>query len=117
MMCVAAAGVLMNAVIAALLWTTSRDVNIRSTFIHMLGDTLSTAAVIIGGGANLLTGHIWFDPVLSLFIAALILWSWVSIVRETLNILLEGTPRGCSLAEIRLSMQAIDGVQDVHDRQ
>jgi hypothetical protein len=53
MMIVAAAGVLMNGVIAALLWTTSRDVNIRSTFIHMLGDTLSTAAVIVGGAAIL----------------------------------------------------------------
>jgi cobalt-zinc-cadmium efflux system protein len=115
MMIVAAAGVLMNGVIAALLWTTARDVNIRSTFIHMLGDTLSTAAVIIGGGAILLTGHNWIDPVLSILIAALILWSSMSIVRETLNILLEGTPRGCSLAEVRRSLQAIDGVQDVHD--
>ena len=56
MMIVAAAGVLMNGVIAALLWTSSRDINIRSTFVHMLGDTLSTAAVIIGGGAILFTG-------------------------------------------------------------
>ncbi len=115
MMIVAAAGVLMNGVIAALLWTTSRDVNIRSTFIHMLGDTLSTAAVIIGGGAILLTGQNWIDPVLSILIATLILWSSVSIVRETLNILLEGTPRNCSLAEIRQTLQAIDGVEDVHD--
>jgi cobalt-zinc-cadmium efflux system protein len=107
MMIVAAAGVLMNGVIAALLWTTARDVNIRSTFIHMLGDTLSTAAVIIGGN--------WIDPVLSILIAALILWSSMSIVRETLNILLEGTPRGCSLVEIRQSLQALDGVQDIHD--
>jgi cobalt-zinc-cadmium efflux system protein len=115
MMIVAAAGVLMNGVIAALLWTTSRDVNIRSTFIHMLGDTLSTAAVIVGGAAILFTAHNWIDPVLSLLIAGLILWSSLSIVRETLNILLEGTPRGCSLAEIRISLQAIEGVQDVHD--
>ena len=71
MMIVAAAGVLMNGVIAALLWTTSRDVNIRSTFIHMLGDTLSTAAVIVGGAAILFTGHNWIDPVLSILIAAL----------------------------------------------
>jgi cobalt-zinc-cadmium efflux system protein len=115
MMIVAAAGVLMNGVIAALLWTAARDVNIRSTFIHMLGDTLSTAAVIVGGLAILLTGHNWIDPVLSLCIATLILWSSLSIVRETLNILLEGTPRGCSLTEIRVSLQAIDGVEDVHD--
>ncbi len=97
MMIVAAAGVLMNGVIAALLWTTSRDVNIRSTFIHMLGDTLSTAAVIVGGAAILLTGQNWIDPLLSMLIAALILWSSISIVRETLNILLEGTPRGVSI--------------------
>src|SRR5580658_11069659 len=104
MMIVAAAGVLMNGVIAALLWTTSRDVNIRSTFIHMLGDTLSTAAVIVGGAAILFTGQSWIDPVLSLAIAALIIWSSLSIVRETLNILLEGTPRGLSVPEIRNSL-------------
>jgi cobalt-zinc-cadmium efflux system protein len=115
MMIVAAAGVLMNGVIAALLWSTSRDVNISSTFIHMLGDTLSTAAVIVGGVAILFTGHNWIDPVLSLAIAVLILWSSLSIVRETLNILLEGTPRGCSLADLRATLEAIEGVQDVHD--
>ncbi|MGC2402409.1 MAG: cation diffusion facilitator family transporter [Acidobacteriaceae bacterium] len=115
MMIVAAAGVVMNGVIAGLLWSASRDVNIRSTFIHMLGDTLSTAAVIAGGVAIMLTGHNWIDPVLSLLIAALILWSSLSIVRETLNILLEGTPRGCSLTEIRRSLRAVEGVQDVHD--
>jgi cobalt-zinc-cadmium efflux system protein len=115
MMIVAAAGVLMNGVIAALLWTTSRDVNIRSTFVHMLGDTLSTAAVIVGGAAILLTGLAWIDPMLSILIAALILWSSISIVRETLNILLEGTPRGVSLSDIRTSLEAIEGVEDVHD--
>ncbi len=115
MMIVAAAGVVMNGIIAALLWSAARDVNIRSTFIHMLGDTLSTAAVILGGAAILFTGHNWIDPVLSILIAALILWSSLSIVRETLNILLEGTPRGCSLADMRATLQAIEGVQDVHD--
>src|ERR1700723_2754848 len=115
MMIVAAAGVVMNGVIAAFLFSGSRDINIRSTFIHMLGDTLSTAAVIVGGAAILFTHMNWIDPVLSLLIAALILWSSVSIVRETLNILLEGTPRGCSLAEIRVSLQAIEGVLDIHD--
>jgi cobalt-zinc-cadmium efflux system protein len=115
MMFVAAAGVLMNGIIAAMLWRVSHDVNIRSVFIHMLGDTLSTAAVIAGGLAILLTGRTWIDPALSLGIAALILWSSVSIVRETLNILLEGTPRGISLVDIRSTLAAIDGVEDVHD--
>ena len=115
MMAVAAAGVLMNGVIAAMLWRVSHDVNIRSVFIHMLGDTLSTAAVIGGGIAIILTGHSWIDPALSLAISALILWSSLSIVVETLNILLEGTPRGLSLGEIRTTLEQIDGVEDVHD--
>ena len=115
MMFVAAAGVLMNGLIAAMLWRVSHDVNIRSVFIHMLGDTLSTAAVIVGGLVILLTGRTWIDPALSIAIAALILWSSISIVRETLNILLEGTPRGISLIEIRSTLAAIDGVEDVHD--
>jgi cobalt-zinc-cadmium efflux system protein len=115
MMIVAAAGVLMNGVIAALLWGVARDVNLRSAFLHMAGDTLSTAAVIAGGAGILLTGQNWIDPVLSLFIAALILWSSIGIVRETLNILLEGTPRGVSLPDIRSGMEAVEGVINVHD--
>ena len=115
MMIVAAAGVVMNGVIAALLWGVARDVNMRSAFIHMAGDTLSTAAVIAGGAGILLTGQNWIDPVLSILIAALILWSSVDIVRETLNILLEGTPRGLSLSQIRAGMEAVEGVLNVHD--
>ena len=109
MMYVAAAGVIMNGVIAALLWGVARDVNMRSAFIHMAGDTLSTAAVIAGGAGILITGQNWIDPVLSLIIAALILWSSIGIVRETLNILLEGTPRGISLLEIRSGMESVSG--------
>ena len=115
MMTVAAAGVLMNGAIAAMLWKSSSDVNIRIVFLHMLGDTLSTAAVIAGGAGILITGASWLDPALSLLIAAMIAWSSASIVRETLNILLEGTPRALSLADIRTAVAAVPGVLDVHD--
>jgi cobalt-zinc-cadmium efflux system protein len=115
MMIVAAAGVVMNGVIAALLWGVARDVNMRSAFLHMAGDTLSTAAVIAGGAGILYTGRNWIDPVLSLVIAALILWTSLGIVRETLNILLEGTPRGVAIGEIRSGMEAVEGVINVHD--
>jgi cobalt-zinc-cadmium efflux system protein len=115
MMIVAAAGVAMNGIIATLLWGVARDVNLRSAFLHMAGDTLSTAAVIAGGVGILFTGRNWIDPVLSLLIAALIFWSSVGIVRETLNILLEGMPRGISLTEIRSGMETVDGVVNVHD--
>jgi len=115
MMAVAAAGVLMNGAIAGLLWKFSGDVNIRSVFLHMLGDTLSTAAVIAGGAGILFTGAYWIDPVLSLLIAGMIIWSSITIVRETLNILLEGTPSAVELSEVHTAISTVPGVLDVHD--
>jgi len=112
---VAAAGVVMNGVIAFLLYRTGRDVNLRSAFLHEIGDTLSTAAVIAGGWVILATGQNWIDSALSFGIGALILWSGFGIVRETLNILLEGTPRGIKLERVEAAIREIDGVNDVHD--
>ena len=112
---VAAAGVLMNGVIALLLYRSGRDVNIRSAFLHEIGDTLSTSAVIVGGWAILTTGQNWIDSALSFGIGALILWSGFGIVRETLNILLEGTPAGIKLGRVETAIRAIEGVNDVHD--
>jgi cobalt-zinc-cadmium efflux system protein len=115
MMWVAAAGVVMNGVIALLLFRAGGDVNIRSALLHEIGDTLSTAAVIVGGWVILITGQYWIDSALSLGIGALILWSGFGIVRETLNILLEGTPRGMKLDQVAECIGAIEGVNDVHD--
>jgi cobalt-zinc-cadmium efflux system protein len=115
MMWVAAAGVLMNGVIALLLYRSGGDVNIRSALLHEVGDTLSTAAVIAGGWAIILTGNYWIDSVLSVAIGVLILWSGLGIVRETLNILLEGTPRGMKLEKIESAIRSVEGVNDVHD--
>jgi cobalt-zinc-cadmium efflux system protein len=115
MMWVAAAGVAMNGVIALLLYRSGGDVNIRSALLHEVGDTLSTAAVIVGGWVILATGNYWIDSALSIAIGVLILWSGFSIVRETLNILLEGTPRGMKLEKIELAIRSVEGVNDVHD--
>lgn len=110
-----AVGTVMNAVIAFYLYRTSRDLNIRSAFLHEIGDTVSSAAVLVGGWAMIVTGQYWIDPALSIGIGALILWSSLGIIRETLNILLEGTPRGIQLDRIRQTISEIDGVNDVHD--
>jgi cobalt-zinc-cadmium efflux system protein len=115
MMWVAAAGVVMNGAIALLLYRAGGDVNIRSALLHEVGDTLSTAAVIAGGWAILITGNYWIDSVLSIAIGVLILWSGFGIVRETLNILLEGTPRGMKLEKIEGAIRSVEGVNDVHD--
>ena len=115
MMWVAAAGVVMNGAIALLLFRADRDVNIRSALLHEIGDTLSTAAVIAGGWAILTTAQYWIDSALSFAIGALILWSSFGIMRETLNILLEGTPRGIKLVLVEAAIRDVDGVNDVHD--
>jgi len=115
MIWVAAAGVAMNGAIALLLWRSGRDVNVRSALLHEVGDTVSTAAVIVGGWIILMTGLTWVDPALSFGIGALILWSSFGIVRETLNILLEGTPRGMSIDDVEAAVRDITGVADVHD--
>jgi cobalt-zinc-cadmium efflux system protein len=123
MMWVAAAGVVMNGVIALMLYRTTvrsggrsgGDVNIRSALLHEVGDTLSTAAVIAGGWAILVTQNYWIDSALSFGIGTLILWSGFGIVRETLNILLEGTPRGVKLESVEIAIRSIEGVNDVHD--
>ena len=115
MMWVAAGGVVMNGVIALLLYRAGGDVNIRSALIHEVGDTLSTAAVIAGGWAILLTGKYWIDSALSFGIGALILWSSFGILRETMNILLEGTPRGLQLDVVEAAIRKVEGVNDVHD--
>jgi cobalt-zinc-cadmium efflux system protein len=115
MMWVAACGVVMNGAIALMLLRTRKDLNIRSAFLHELGDTLSTAAVIVGGWVILETKQTWVDSALSFGIGALVLWSSFGIIRESLNILLEGTPRGISLHKIAEAVRVIEGVIDVHD--
>jgi cobalt-zinc-cadmium efflux system protein len=115
MIWVAAAGVVMNGAIALLLMRGHRDINLRSALLHEIGDTLSTAAVIAGGIMIALTGERWIDPALSVGISVMILWSSIGIIRESLNILLEGTPSGMELQRIEEIIRTIPGVNDVHD--
>jgi len=115
MIWVAAAGVIMNGGIALLLMRGRRDINMRSAIVHEIGDTLSTAAVIVGGVAIIFTGQRWIDPALSVGIGVMILWSSIGIIRESLNILLEGIPRGMELQGIETTIREIPGVNEVHD--
>ncbi len=115
MMWVAGAGVLLNGAITLVLLRGGRDLNLRSVLIHEIGDTLSTAAVIAGGWAIHVTGHSWIDPALSIGISVMVLWSSAGIVRESLNILLEGAPSSMELDTIIAELRAVSGVLDVHD--
>ena len=84
MIAVAAAGLVVNVVVMIALHADSkRDLNIRGAFMHMLGDALSSLGIIAGGFAIAATGLPWIDPLLSVLIAVLILWSGWGIVRES----------------------------------
>ena len=116
MIVVAALALVLNGGIMLSLRQAQRhDINIRSAFVHFLGDALGAIAIIAGAIAIHYTGWVQIDPALSIVIALLIVWTAWDIIRESLNILLEGLPRGIRLAEVATSMRGIEGVLDVHD--
>jgi len=115
MMITAAVALVLNATITFALHDEGRhDVNIRSAVLHMLGDAVSSAGIIVAAILIRVTKSPQWDPAVSLLIAALILWSSWGILRETINLLLEGTPSGIDPAEVTQSLGAIEGVYGVH---
>ena len=116
MIWVAAVALLLNGTIMLGLQNGRKgDINIRAAFIHMLGDALGAVAIIIGAVAIGYTGWTYIDPLLSIALGALIIYTAWDIIHESLNILLEGLPRGLELQKVTESMGAIEGVLDVHD--
>jgi cobalt-zinc-cadmium efflux system protein len=115
MIVVAAIGLLMNLAIAWGLGGHGHDLNIRAAWIHMLGDAASSAGIIAGAILIRFTGWLAIDPALSILIGVGILWSAWGIVKDALNILLEGLPKGLTLSDVRKEVGQIDGVVDVHD--
>ena len=87
----------------------------RSAFVHMAGDALSTVGVVTAGIGIALLGWNWLDPFASLLIAALVLWSAWGIVRETVDILLESTPRDLDVEAMVRDIMTTEGVSGVHD--
>jgi len=116
MLVVAALGLAVN---VSIMWglrkEQTRDLNIRSAFIHMLGDALGSIGIIGGAIGIRYTGWQRIDPVLSALIAGLIIWTAWGIIREALNILLEGLPKGLKLQTVCCAMREVGGVLDVHD--
>ncbi len=91
------------------------DLNLRSAFVHLAGDAISTLGAVLAGMAIKLTGQQWLDPLVSVFIALLILWNAWVIARESVDILLEGTPRGVDMRLMVRDLLQIKGVRGVHD--
>jgi cobalt-zinc-cadmium efflux system protein len=108
--------VLMNTVIAMWLHSASHtSLTVRSAFVHMLGDALSSAGVVAAGVAIRLTGWAYADPLVSILIGVFIIYTSLGIVSEAINVLLEGAPRGLNMKQLLDAMQSVPGVEDVHD--
>lgn len=117
MLGIAVLGLAVNLGSAGLLAGVGReDLNVRSAFLHMVGDTLSSVAIIIGAVAMYYTGRYAIDPALSLLIALLIARWGFGLVRDSLRVLLEAAPRGLSVAEVARALEEEAGaaVHDVH---
>lgn len=91
------------------------DLNVRSAYLHVLGDTLSSFAVIAGGVAMILTGNYLIDPVLSILIAILIVFSSLRLLRESVDILMERTPKHIDIEKLKEDISAVEGVEGIHD--
>jgi cobalt-zinc-cadmium efflux system protein len=116
MLWVAAAAMVLNGgIMFGLHRTGEKDINIRGAFLHMLGDLLGSGAIVIGALVIRSTGWLRIDPLLSVAISILVVWTAWDIVRESLNILLEGLPRGLDLNEVTVAIRGVEGVLDVHD--
>ncbi len=91
------------------------DLNVRSAFIHLAGDAVSTLGAFGAGIGMALTGWQVLDPLVSIIIGVLILWNAWKIVRETVGILLESTPRDVDMNAMVRDLLRVDGVRSIHD--
>jgi len=113
---VAAAGILVNGV-TALLFASGhpRDLNVKSTFLHMAADTLVTAGVVAAGIAIWLTGRLWIDPAVSLIVSAVIVIGTWGLMKSAMGLALNAVPEGVDIAAVREHLMAVPGVSALHD--
>jgi cobalt-zinc-cadmium efflux system protein len=91
------------------------DLNLRSAFLHLMGDVLSTLGAFAAGVVIYFTNWNWLDPLVSLLIGVLILWNAWGILRQTIHILLESTPENIDMKTMVADLLQVNGVLGVHD--
>ena len=113
---VALAGIAVNG-ITALLFARGRerDINIRGAYLHMAADAGVSAAVVFAGAVILWTGKEWVDPVMSIAVAIVILWSSIGLFKESVWMSLAGVPSGIDVDEVEAELARLEGVETVHD--
>ena len=116
MLAIATGGLAVN--VAALLILNpgrSQSLNVRGAWLHVLSDALGSVGAMGAGALIWLFGWYWADPVASLLICSLVLYSAWQLIRETLDILMEAAPRGLDVGEVKRSLSEVEGVRSVHD--
>jgi cobalt-zinc-cadmium efflux system protein len=113
---VAALGVAING-FTALLFMRGRhgDLNIRGAYLHMAADAGVSLGVVVAALIIMVTGWLWLDPAISLVIAVVVFWSGWGLARDSVNLALDGVPRGIELVEVRDYLAGLEGVAEVHD--
>lgn len=115
MMIMAAIALFVNGATALSLREDGRDdVNIRGAVLHMVGDAIASAGIIVAAVLIRVTGTTVWDAAVSAIIGLLILWSSYGVLRESINLLLEGTPEGIDPEEVTRSLGEVEGIQGVH---
>ena len=113
-MLIAFFGLLVNIIVARQLHHEQHSINQRAAFLHVMGDLLGSVAAIVAGGVIYFTSWTPIDPILSLFICALILFSTVKLLREVLHVLMEGVPAHIDMAAVSQAMCTLPQVHEVH---
>jgi len=115
MLVVAVIGLSMNLLAARALHVHSHDdLNVKSAFLHVVGDAAASVGVIVGGVIMFYTGWYQLDALISAAIGLLILTGAGRLLRDSIHILMEGTPRGLELTDVATAIRGIKGVQDLH---
>jgi cobalt-zinc-cadmium efflux system protein len=112
---VAAVGIFVNGGTALLFAAGSGDLNVKSAFLHLATDALVTAGVVAAGVAIWLTGRLWLDPVVSLVVSAVVVFSTWSLLKSALGLALNAVPEGVNAAAVRSHLLAVPGVTGLHD--
>ncbi len=116
MLAVACVGLVANLITAGLLYRTQHEnLNIRGAFLHVMGDTLGSLGAIAAGVAMLVWQWYLADPIVSMLVAVLVLYSSWHLVRESVDVLLEGTPSHLNISRILADLGSVNGVVSVHD--
>lgn len=115
MFSVATIGLIANLVAVLLLKADSdKNINIRAAYLHLLGDTISSVAVIVSSVLIYFYKIYWLDPVITILIGLYILKETYGVLRESVDILMQATPKGVNLSKIKATLENIEGIANIH---